>query len=150
MTGANFSSWYRADEGTLYAEANTPDNTGTFLRVAALSDGSAGTNVIYLAKSAGNARAFVVTNAVTQFSSNQGVWSGFGKFAVVYKTNDAASVFNGGSAATSSSVVLPLINRIDIGRKAAGAGNELNGHIRKLSYYPKRLADAELQALTQN
>jgi hypothetical protein len=149
MTGANFSSWFNNAEGTLYAEANTPDNTGTFLRVAALSDGSAGTNVVYLAKSAGNARAFVVTNGVTQFSSNQGAWSGFGKFAVVYKTNDAASVFNGGSAATGSSVVLPLINQIDIGRKAIGAGNELNGHIRKVSYYPIRITNVELQALTQ-
>jgi hypothetical protein len=28
--------------------------------------------------------------------------------------------------------------------------NRINGHIRKIAYYPKRLANAELQALTQN
>jgi hypothetical protein len=147
MTGSNFSSWYRQDEGTLYAEASSANNTGTFLRVAAISDGTTSVNVIYLSRSAGTARAFVVANSVSQFTSTQSSWSGAGRYAIAYKTNDVASVFNGGTAATGASAIIPAMSQMNIGTSSATT-TVISGHIRSIRYWPTRISNTALQALT--
>jgi hypothetical protein len=42
--------------------------------------------------------------------------------------------------------ILPVVDKLRIGAQSAQA--PLNGTIKKLAYYPKRLTNAELQGLT--
>jgi hypothetical protein len=68
-----------------------------------------------------------------------------------FESGSASASKDGAAAVVDSSVFpQPTINRLQIG--AAGWGSPsiyLNGHIKKLAYYPKRLSNATLQALTE-
>jgi hypothetical protein len=48
---------------------------------------------------------------------------------------------------TDTSGALPLPDRMTVG--SAASWSALNGHIRRISYYPIRLSNAQLQTLTQ-
>jgi hypothetical protein len=72
----------------------------------------------------------------------------FGKLAFSYDVNGTASVVNGGAVATgSSSSSIGLINSISFGKESSPIP-ALNGHIKKFAYYPQRLSNENLQALT--
>jgi hypothetical protein len=71
----------------------------------------------------------------------------FYKVSVGYKLNNAAGVANTGTLQTSSPTSLPIVNRLIIGL-LRGGGSPLNGTIAKLTYYPVRLSNSTLQALT--
>jgi len=160
MTGANFSSWYRADEGTLYAEAQVETNrnvSGTFRHLAYISPDANDQATISLLYTSGNAfQSEVRNNNANVFSQTVGSNNGqVAKLAVAYRKDDTGFTSNGATPATSSSVSAPVTpqppTRISIGRTRAGqAAGILNGHLRKLSYYPLRLQNAEIAALTQN
>ena len=146
MTGANFSSWYRADEGT-FVSTSAAVNTGTFRRIVSANNGSANSN-IYIAHSNDNARGFVIVNNVAEASFTAATFNGdFGTVALAYKFNDVGFSFNG-ALATDTVVTIPVVDRLSIGVNETGTTNFLNGHIRRISYYPKRLSNVELQGLT--
>jgi hypothetical protein len=73
------------------------------------------------------------------------------KSALAYKTADSALSVNGGNAVATApaSTGLPTVLRFDIGNNSALAGNFLNGYVRKISYYPLRLTNAEVQAFSK-
>lgn len=69
------------------------------------------------------------------------------KLAGAYAVNDYAATRNGASVSTSSTGPGENnVNRLVIGN--VDALNPYNGTIKKIAYYPKRLTNAELQALT--
>jgi hypothetical protein len=147
MTGTNFSSWYRADEGTLYSEAIFT-NTVSFNTVAALGDGTTNNIIRTIQWNDGTDRIFAVTtNNTTQASFIGTGQVGASKFAGAYKFNDVNASKNGSIGTTDTSAVIPAVNALYIGQSGP-ALFLLNGHIRKLAYYPKRLTNAELQGLT--
>jgi hypothetical protein len=153
MTGANFSSWYRADEGTLYAEASyNADTNGVIAFIAAGSF----SNFINIAREptldrfqadyfSGGSR-----QALLNLATNSALVGVAGKAATAYKVDDFAGVANAGSAVTDTAGLVPAgVNRLSIGFVDVGNAQHLNGTLRKLAYYPKRLANAELQAITE-
>jgi hypothetical protein len=156
MTGANFSSWFRADEGTVYAEATSPNVTeNRAFYPYVISDG---TNSNYLGVHrgfAGSTNRFVsiiqINNSTSQGMFNNAVnWdpNSLAKIAFGFKFNDVAGVYNSGNTVTDTETLVPVVNRINIGANPAGTGSFFNSHIRKLAYYPKRLTNAQLQAIT--
>jgi hypothetical protein len=70
------------------------------------------------------------------------------KYANAYQVNDFASVVNGGSAIVDTSGTLPVVNSLFLGVNAVGNSAFLNGTIRKIAFWPKRVSNAELQGLT--
>ncbi len=69
------------------------------------------------------------------------------RIAVAYKVNDAVACVNGGAIAQDSAVALSTgITTLAIGNRVAGA--YLNGHICRVVYFPRRLTNTELQAIT--
>jgi hypothetical protein len=150
MTGANFSSWYRADEGTLYAEATSGNSTNDSGRIASINDNTSNNRVEVLYSSASQAQAILSSNNVTQASLTETVTkTNSNKTAFAYKVNDTNASFNSSVETTDTSCDVPVVFQINIGARS-GNSNPINGTIKKLAYYPKRLANAELQALTQN
>jgi hypothetical protein len=142
MTGTNFSSWYRADEGTLYAEAASPS---TFVPMQ-LSDGTDENAIGLRNRATGVSGIFsaVVTNSATQFNAS-GTFSATNKISLGYKFNDGASSLNGGAVQTDNTLIVPSgINTMAFALVAA----RFTGTIKKLAYYPLRLTNAQLQALT--
>lgn len=71
----------------------------------------------------------------------------FIKVALGYQADNAALSLDGATAATDTSVTLPEIDSLFVGSRTAAAGH-LNGHIKTLRYYAKRLPDSVLEDLT--
>ena len=152
MTGANFSSWYRADEGTLYVDwVAGPIGSGQFPRTVELNDATAVTNFIRIQRySAGQVRFSMTSAGVTQaaFDSSTVALGATAKAVLAYKFNDIAGTANAATVGTDTSATVPVVTQMNIG-DTFSTGSFVNSTIRKLAYYPKRLADGELVALTQ-
>ena len=156
MTGTNFSSWYNAAQGTMLGEYNVPFalTSGSNPRIASFL-GAGGANVddlpFFINQVSGKAASF---NAFTA-SVNAGRIDASASFSAntitkaicAYGTNDRAVTTGGTSPTTSATVyTIPTVNKLDIG--SSSSINFLNGTIRRIAYYPVRLANTTLQALT--
>jgi hypothetical protein len=153
MTGTNFSSWYSASEGTLYAEYGNIAQTGSGAgrRIFTVSDGTTSNQIsLRWADGAGLTNASVLVSG-SQVVDITGSVSATSKAAFAYKLNDYAISRNGGAVTTDTSATVPSVNTAYFGIGADGSSTGaqiLNGHIRRLTYYPARLVNAQLQALT--
>ena len=69
------------------------------------------------------------------------------KNALTYKLNDFNAANNGGAPGSSdTSGIVPTVNALTIGSN--NGSSYINGTIAKLTYYPTRLSNSTLQALT--
>jgi len=68
------------------------------------------------------------------------------KVGGAYKLNDIAASVNGGAVTVDTSATIPTVTTLGVGNSASS--NYLNGHIRQITYIPRRLSNAELQART--
>jgi len=147
MTGTNFSSWYRADEGTLYGDVQAANAAGVFYYAVA-SSGTGNEIRLGTQSNGGNPNFAVTVNSAVQASIVRTFAAGLRhKIAGSYRTNNFEAAVNGTSGTSGTNGILPTPDRLDIGQRSNG-GNVINSHIRKLSFYPKALTAAELQALT--
>jgi len=147
MTGTNFSSWYNASEGTLYAAWQMSSSAAG---VFAINDNSAN-NRIQITNQGSTAivQAIIVNGGISQADANAGSFllNGTAKSALAYKQNDIAFSANGGAVVTDTSATIPTVNQSQFGFRAGGAVH-LNNTIRSIRYYPVRNANSQLQALT--
>jgi hypothetical protein len=148
MTGANFSNWYNAANGTLFSEyINYTTVTGSLF---SFDDNTINNRILTLTSGGTTAAVRVVAGGVNQVSADIATVpvGTVGKIAFAYKLNDFAASVNASTVVTDTSGTVPagqIIARI--GSNVATAAF-LNGHIRRLAFFPRRLADAELQGVT--
>jgi hypothetical protein len=149
------SSFYNQAEGTLFAEAVAGTTNGTASgihqqTVVQLLENNTGDILaaIYRQNSTTNG-AFFVGNSGTQADLSQaGFTAGTNaRLAAAYKVNDFALSVNGAAATTDTSGSLPTATTLRIGRYGTSSGF-LNGHIRRIAYWPRRLSNALLETLT--
>jgi hypothetical protein len=152
MTGANFSSWYRQDAGTFFANVNGSSLGNRFVYSVDNGTSTSGNNYMHSAFET-NKHFNVVSsgNTVAQLDAGTCTANAFAKFACAYTVNDFAASLNGGSMASDPSGNLPIgLSRLLIGNAYDYAPqNNINGTIKRLAYYPARLTNAQLQALTE-
>ena len=146
MTGTNFSSWYNQSQGTLFGSFKTSTTDGNMGLFAAYQASAATTNRISLrprnsfADTAGTQQFFFNSVSVSTGQQAKMAW-GFGSTATLYK--------DGTLIGTDSSVTLSsVLDAAIIGNYEPGSTGWTNGTIARLAYYPVRLPDAQLQALT--
>lgn len=152
ITGANFSQWYNQSTGTFVADFDTValrSGGVTTHNVANANDGTAN-NIVSIFASANFVAGQVLTGGVTQ-AYIQGGGSPANnvpiKLAIGYATNDVAVTANGAAPSTDTSATMPTgLTQLSIG--SFTGFSLLNGHIRSIRYYPSRLTNAQLQALT--
>ena len=150
MTGTNFSDWYNASEGTVVIDCPA-NSSNVSITALTISDGT-NSNRIFIGAGANNAawNPFLVTSGTSQGSLSTG--SSYPpqtnpRLAVAYKTDDSAACVSGVAPVVDTTVNLPVVNRMNIGASGVGTVG-LNGTIRRIAYYPTRLANTTLQALT--
>ncbi len=151
MTGTNFSSWYNQAEGTFYAavsviDAETPtsqvflearsDATNLLGMYVQVGDGFLANNCIVGGVVQAQLGLVDLPNTPASFAN-----------AFAYKVNDFAGVYNGAAAVTDASGTVPANTALYIGNRGDLA-RPLNGTIRKIAYYPIRVSNTNLQALT--
>ena len=154
MTGTNFSSWFNASEGAIVAQAaraNIPVSNST--NILAISDGtSSNRSRIWIWAGNPSQLAFTCTaSGAGQADMNPGSVTANVTFNVAgaYKLNDFATARNAGAVVTDTSGIVPIgLNVLNIGARE-DLIEFLNGHIKKIAYYPQRLTNSELQAFTK-
>ena len=149
ITGASFSSWYNQTEGTVFADAPGIYSTGS---VVTFSDGS-NSNRILLDHGTNTRRTRFISGGSEQAAFSPVYTYGTQlKTSISYASN-YFSMANAGvlaSGAPDTTGLLSVgIDRFFIGSGSTGAGTYANTSIRRLTYWPTRLPDSTLQAVTQ-
>jgi len=164
MTGTNFSSWYNQSEGTVFCDVitrcpfgggNSASNVGVSF---VLSDGNSN-NIIYVQRPAeGSARGDNFQPTIKSSGSTvlnvevTDAWPANvpNRQIIAYKVNDFNYSVNGvvGSPVTTGAAPSG-IDRLDIGQLSFATYNRIKaGTFSRIAYYPTRLSDTQLQALT--
>jgi len=145
ITGSAFSSWYRQDEGTVFAEASGPAVNST---ICAISNNTNSERI--LLDIATNSKRLIVSNGGTQQANITRPYT----YGTITKTS-AAFVLNSfqiadsGLLGTEDTVgTMPIVDRLNIGASAVGS-LLINGTIKRLTYWPTRLSNSTLQAISQ-
>jgi hypothetical protein len=148
MTGTNFSSWYNAAAGTVYVNASGPTARVGVQTLWRMTDETAN-NVISSFLASDGTRIQVVSGGVTQADQYNLAVSGASEFKYVsgYVVNNVAGALNAVVSETDLSALIPATNNLQIGSRG-GVADFFNGTIKKIAYYPLRVTNANLQALT--
>lgn len=164
ITGTNFSSWYRQDEGTVLVKGVTlnpatyADNPGPFTFTDSVNSSYA--NRIGLMHDMGAYSKLVIMSWGTTGSSSDIRFTGIAEpaqytpysFAVALKDLDNAVASGGIVESKTNSYAADynpsLIARLGIAQSTYTAAGNYNGTISRLTYYPTRLTNTQLQALT--
>ena len=135
---------FSATEGTLSFEAETAFS-GSY--VYEISDGSISERIIGVIGN--NNHLYVVDGSVVQAAIDAGTIAvnTMTKAAQAFSVNDFAAVISGGSVGTDVSGTLPTVTSLRVGSQVGGTNN-INGHIKRLTYWNTRKTNAELQALS--
>jgi hypothetical protein len=140
------SSFYNQSEGTLFGEARLARQASGFTPILFIGVSGSGVDIRYRATAA-TGFDVTVASAVEAGLSGESAISANATARVIgaYKANDFAMVQNGGAAQSDSSGTLPSPVQLHVG---SDGGTFLNGHVRKIAYYPRRLSNTLLQQLT--
>lgn len=154
MTGSNFANWYRSDCGTMLSEyvqglsdgtqaVFAIDNGTVNNRVNLYADGTLAAPIVPKLVVSVNG---VLTVDIVHANSTGGVLH---KLAASWAVNDFSSVFDARAPIVDISSGVPIVDRATFGGDGTGAA-KLNGHLKRIAYYPARLANSQIQALTQS
>jgi hypothetical protein len=163
MTGANFSNWYTTADKTLYVE-HIPSQVSVYGNVLQIDDGTNSNRISFalLTGATGQMRYDVSSGGVTSVNTfPSGAGNSFAantivkaSFAMSIGSTAPSNSLNGGAAvgATGAQFTAPTVEpagtlALRIGHRNA-ANAFINGHIRRIGFFPRRLADAELTSLT--
>ena len=153
ILGASLTSFLRQGEGSVICSGVVNGlTTSSFYQSWWTLDRNNTSDRIWLyARGGGNRNQFIGGDGSTQFaisSTSDTVVGQKYKLACAYKENDVVFYEDGTQVGTDGTVDIPTVTHFGIGSR-----NEtqlaLNGTISNLSYYPKRLTNAQLQTLTQ-
>jgi len=149
VTGADFSSWFNSEQGTMFVEAQQPVIFAASKTAASFADGTNSQRFNLYRRSTGSINAFSNPGNVVLSSGLVATASVPWKSALAYSASPASFSANGITPLSLFYTVNPnVLTELVIGNAFTGGNEYFNGHIRSLKYYQTRLSDAELQALT--
>lgn len=143
MSGANFTSWFNAGEGTFYGEANF-SNGGRYFHTVNIGSSAQIEGV----QATTYFDAFVYTTDVQADIQIAAASFINRRVALAYQVNDIAACVSGGAVSVDTNAILPLNLNAFYVNSYGTTGPLGSGTVKKVAYYPQRLTDAQLQALT--
>ena len=157
MTGANFTGWFLAGAGTLYAEASQP-----VVFAASRSSASISTNGVNnprlscYRQSAGTLNGYAINSSGTGNGVSGGasaIADTIHKTVLSYSASNAQRVCANGNAGNTMVVdmttSMATLNSLAIGADFIGNSNTYCGHIRKIMWWPLQMTTAETQAFSK-
>jgi hypothetical protein len=146
------SSFYNQAEGTLFAEfqATTLTNVGNRARrILRLDDNTQGNNIEIIQNSTNDQLRFLsqINGGAVEFDIQTGsnITSPC-KAILALKQDDVIAAVNGTLSSADTSASLATVTHFRIGRSEST--QQLQGYIRKIAYWPRRLSNTLLQQLT--
>jgi hypothetical protein len=140
MIGNNFARWWNQSAGTMFAQFSEGVTNKPVYRLGSTALASVGATL-------GASNTIVIDKAGTGgLISTSGYVSAGTKTAFAY---DGASMYasTAGGAVGTSATVMTVSTMMGIGINL-DLSNPLNGHIQRFAFYPRRLANTELQSIT--
>jgi len=157
ITGESFNSFFNQTEGTFDVGYRLGDDN-TSMRVAQVSNGGT-SNVIDLVVASGGGAGgywFINTGGVVQFSSS-GVTNSAQvdrnfRSVLAYKEDDCAAQQNKITAGPTTDTSVTLATDYDrlLFYQVGNNGDHIQGHLKFIRYYPKRLTDAQVTLFSQD
>lgn len=141
ITGDEFSSWYNQSEGSFSFIAPTLESTLANKGVVSTTSSSPTEGVQFWNSSGSGTRYRIYKAGTTEVDISTSTYEG-AKWGWVYKTNDAALFKNGALLASDTSCAMPTA------ATSLEIGDDGVKHISRIAYYPARVSDSALQALT--
>ena len=148
MVGTNLTDWFSSTEGTFIINHrwNTLDTFVDSLFAVSTDGGGSGINLYDVTSAAyGAGLEYPGTNNFVKILSPE-----YYKYGLTYNTTSRATVVNGGGVVEDNNAFTSLntVNRFSIGMDR---GNNWQGSktIAQLTYYPTRLSNSQLVALTR-
>ena len=151
ITGSAFSSWYRQDEGTVFAIGSTKGVAGSSAFIQ--FDDTTTSERIGLRRTQNQDRlaCIIVDGGATQ-ANNSIVSPAFidgatGRCALAFASNNVNISFKGALSTLDTTATIPTVTQATIG---TGAGaSYINNCISRITYWPQRFPDSTLQQITQ-
>jgi hypothetical protein len=155
LQSTNFSSWYtNAVAGTLSVDIRQAiRNTGVNRYIAAISDNTANNRASIFGQTDGFSVQFRLSNGGST-TFNTGVASIQSNFTVErcvvgWDASSAQAAVLNTLATEDVTVAAPTSpNRLYIGSSESGSANFMNGYTRRVAFFPARLSNANIQALS--
>lgn len=144
MTGANFTPWYNSSEGTLFAEWE--QGTTPIAIPAGITDGTTGNRLTIVGGTSIGGRITVGGVATDPAAATGG--AGIHRSVIGLKSGDSAQYTNGVLNSFIAPSGTPTVSRLELGGQPATSSAYVNGHIRRVMYWPTRLTNTQLQRLT--
>jgi hypothetical protein len=146
-------AWFNEPEGTLFAEflllGENITSPVTYPRIAQLDDGSeVDRHLLYISTASGDRIATTTVNSAAEVSAGLGdyVPGVANRAAMAWRRNDSAAAATDASVVSDTDCEVPSgLTTLRLGRSSGSTS--LNGYLRKLRVYPRRMTDAELAAL---
>ena len=155
IKGTDFTDFYNETEGTLFAEFNTEATSGNVSKWV-MSMRQPDNNNNYIAMTTYNTTKQPIT-INNNGSPQAGITGGgnvvagvFARMVGSYKLNDVDAAVDGTLLTPDTNATMPTgLTQMDIGRGWTNSDQKLEGRIKSIKYYNKKLPDAQLQGLTQ-
>jgi hypothetical protein len=152
ISGSNFSSWYRQDEGTVFYDGQILGSDPTTNKnLLGISNGTASNTIDLFIPSGLNQRFRMVNGGVSQALQNSiptaNVYSPT-KVAYAFKLDDTTSAGNGTVLATDTSCTIPSVDRFTFGAFFTGEA-QVAARLKRVTFWPQRLPNTTLQQITQ-
>lgn len=157
ITGTNFSSWYNQGEGTVLMNQRNDqvDTDGYFIEMGGTSGSYAVAHSAHFISSTSGtglqSRSYF-SNSGSPSSLFYASKSSPGTIVYAYKESDYALGVDGTLSTTSQSSWNKLVPTVDnylgLNRRRDNTRSNAALHISRLSYYPERVSNASLEALT--
>jgi hypothetical protein len=138
ITGTNFSSWYRQGTGSIFMKYILQNTTAAYS--ARFDNGSVSNSVQFIAN-ANNANINISSVAQYSRTSIPFVVNQIRVQCLAYELDNVNSVFDGILGVNDSLATIPTVDQLVF------VGHV--GPIARLTYWPTRLPDSTLQAITQ-
>jgi hypothetical protein len=150
IIGKNFSEWYRQDEGTLFTESKIFSYLTGNSSIASLWFNINNRMELFLVPVGMNIRPNIIVDGITALTTNItfGVteYTNKNKIIFSFKQNNYFATINGGFRNVES---YPTDFPKNIDRLLINRNFNHSMYLSRLTYFPKRLPNAQLQALTR-
>jgi hypothetical protein len=146
--GVSFSSWYNQSQGTMLLVADKGAATGGTTSAFQPDDGTINNRHILGVGAAGVASQTIgatIVSGAQQTSLGATATTGVNRTVYACSLNDFAGSLNGAAIQTDISGTIPSVTQARIGSNGSAY---FSGSIARIIYWPQRLPNATLQALT--
>jgi hypothetical protein len=152
ITGSNFSSWYNQTEGTVFVDASGVNNINVSTRAyVEIRDASSSERILLGYGTTSNNRFLVGVSGGATAADITVASLPTAKATGAYKVNSFQLASNNILGTEDVVGLVPTVTQLQIGSQDGSTANTfINGTIKRLTYWPTRLANTTLQQITQS